>query len=227
MKVRFAFSVILSLLIIALCACAPQVTVTSTGGPTIEEAQAVSSFDKMRIAVAKFENKTGYMVTEGMTDMVVSALFNTNKFIVLERENLDIVLQEQKLSNIGVIDEKTSIPAGLLEGAEFLVLGALTEFEPDYKGVKTPLGGAKTSHLALDLRIVDSKTARIVSSVTVKGDATDATISTGVLKYIGAGPLASGLSLWSKTPMDGAIRLCLDKAVDYIVTHSLKKGVKK
>jgi curli biogenesis system outer membrane secretion channel CsgG len=59
--------------------------------------------------------------------------------------------------------------------------------------------------------------------VTVTGDSKDIALGTGVLKWIGAGPLASGLSMWARTPMDSAIRLCLDKAVDHIVRYSLKK----
>ncbi len=203
-------------------ACGPTATVVSTGGPTIVEAQDVDASAKYRIAVARFEDKTGYRLSWGMTDMLVSALFRTGRFIVLERENLDVVLQEQRLSSVGVVNEKTAVPAGMLEGAEFLVLGAITEFEPDARGVKTPVGGVKQSHVALDLRIVDSTTGRVVSSVTVEGQATDTALNAGVLKYIGVSPLVSGLKAWSNTPMDKAIRLCLEKAVEHIVNYSMK-----
>lgn len=210
----------------AAWACAPTATVVSPGGPTIEEARNVDSSAKMRIAVARFENKTPYLVGWGMTDMLVSALFRTNQFIVLERENLDAVLEEQKLSSVGVVNEKTAIPAGMLEGAAFLVMGAVTEFETDARGVKTPLGGAKQSHVAIDMRIVDSATGRIVSSVKVEGAATDVALDAGALKYVGVSPLVSGLSAWSNTPMDKAIRVCLEKAVDYVVSYGLKGGKK-
>lgn len=203
-------------------ACGPTAMVVSTGGPTIAEAQGVDASAKHRIAVARFEDKTGYMVGWGMTDMLTSALFRTGRFIVLERENLDVVLQEQRLSSVGVVNEKTAVPAGMLEGAEFLVIGAITEFEPDARGVKTPLGGAKQSHVALDMRIVDSTSGRVVSSVTVEGQATDVALNAGVLKYIGVSPLISGLKAWSNTPMDKAIRLCLEKAVEHVVNYSMK-----
>jgi len=212
--------------VLILQGCGPTATVVSSGGPTIVEAQNVDAAGKMRIAVARFENKSAYMVGEGMTDMLTSALFRTGRFIVLERENLDAVLQEQKLSSVGVINEKTAIPAGLLEGAEFLVLGAITMFEPDARGVRTAVGGAKQSRVAIDMRIVDSTTARVVASVTVEGSATDFALDAGILKYIGVGPIISGLRAWSNTPVDKAIRLCLEKAVDYIITYSMK-GAKR
>jgi len=203
-------------------ACGPTATVVSSGGPTIAEAQSIDSEAKHRIAVARFEDKAAYRVGWGMTDMLVSALFRTNRFIVLERENLDVVLQEQRLAETGAVSRKTAVPAGMLEGAEFLVIGAITEFEPDARGVRTRLGGVKQSHVALDLRIVDSTTGRIVSSVTVEGSATDAALNAGVLRYVGVSPLISGLRAWSNTPMDKAIRLCLEKAVEHIVTYSMK-----
>ncbi|OGD10076.1 MAG: hypothetical protein A2Y86_02420, partial [Candidatus Aminicenantes bacterium RBG_13_62_12] len=199
MKTPIAAFIIIVFLVLC-AACGPTATVVSTGGPTIIEAQNVDSSAKHRIAVSRFEDKTAYLVSRGMTDMLVSALFRTGRFIVLERENLDVVLQEQRLSSAGAVSEKTAVPAGMLEGAEFLVIGAITEFEPDARGVKTSLGGAKQSHVALDLRIVDSATGRIVSSVTVEGQATDTALNAGALKYVGVSPLISGLKAWSNTP---------------------------
>ncbi len=224
MKKLFILGFISSLF---LFMCGPTATVTTRGGPTISQVQRTTPYEKSRIAVARFNNKTPYLVSEGMTDMLTSALFNTGKFIVLERENLDVVLQEQKLSSVGVIDKRTAVPAGMLEGAEFLVVGAITGFEPNYRGVKTAVGGAKQSYVAVDLRIIDSKTGRVVSTVTVEGKATDSLISTGMLRWVGAGPLASSLRAWSNTPIDKAIRICIDKAVDFIVNYSMKKGGEK
>jgi len=217
----------LIVLTIFIVSCGPTATVTTREGPTISEIQTTSPFAKMRIAVARFENKSPYYVSQGMTDMLVSALFETGKFIVLERENLDVVLKEQKLSSIGVIDYKTAIKAGMLEGAEFLVLGAITGFEPDYRGAKTIVGGAKQSYVAMDVRIVDSKTGRVVSSITVEGNATDTVLSPGSLKWVSSSPLISSLSAWSNTPIDKAIRLCIDKAIDFIANYSLEKRGKK
>jgi hypothetical protein len=39
--------------------------------------------------------------------------------------------------------------------------------------------------------------------------------------------MVMSLSAWNNTPMDKAIRLCLDKAVDYIVKTSMSKGSAK
>jgi len=205
--------------LVAACTTA---TVVTKGGPTIAEAQAVDSQAKFRIAVSRFENKTYYPVSEGATDMLTTALFQTGRFIVLERQNLDVVMQEQDLSRSGAVRKETTIASGELEGAEFLVIGAVTEFEPEARGVHTPVGGMKQAHIAIDLRIVDSKTSRVLTSVKVEGAATDAHIGIGLLKWMGGIPMVQSLGAWSKTPMDKALRICLDKAVDYIVNYSMK-----
>ena len=57
---------------------------------------------KKRIAVAGFENKVRpwwsghWEIGEGMSEMLVTALVNTGKFIVLERQALEDILKEQK-----------------------------------------------------------------------------------------------------------------------------------
>jgi len=85
----------------------PTAMVTSGGGPGIAEAQAVPyNGPKARITVSKFVDKSAkgyYDIGEGMTDMLTTALFNTNRFIVLERGELGEVLLEQDLAASGRI----------------------------------------------------------------------------------------------------------------------------
>ncbi|MCK4926622.1 hypothetical protein KAS10_04580, partial [Candidatus Aerophobetes bacterium] len=69
-----------------------------------EESQRVL---KKRIAVAGFENKVEpwwswhWDLGEGMSDMLVSALVDTGRFTVLEREALQDILAEQNLAEEG------------------------------------------------------------------------------------------------------------------------------
>ncbi len=225
MKARtLTLAVVLSLF--GAWACAPTATVVSQGGPTLTEAQDVDAQAKMRIAVARFENKTNYPVSDGMTDMLTTALFQTGRFIVLGRQNLDVVQFEQDLSRSGAVAKPTAIPSGELEGAEILIVGAVTEFMPEQRGVNAGVARVSQTHVALDLRLIDARTARVLTSVTVEGKATDSSIGIGLLKWVGGIPTVMSLSAWNNTPADKAIRICLDKAVDFIVTKSLK-GARK
>jgi curli biogenesis system outer membrane secretion channel CsgG len=217
--------------------------VTTGGGPTIEQAQQESAFGaKARIAVSRFTNKTGKgwwsgAIGDGMADMLATSLFNTNRFIVLERQAVQDVIQEQNLGASGRVSKETAAAIGKIEGAELLVMGAVTEFEPGTSGGTGGISGAgipgwggkilggitggfREAHLAIDLRLVDSRTSRIVAATSVEGTATDVNLG-GLLGGSGSSvALAGSLGGWSKTPMEKALRVCLNKAVEFVVSQT-------
>jgi curli biogenesis system outer membrane secretion channel CsgG len=222
---------------------AQSATVTTGGGPTIEQAQKESAFGpKARIAVSRFTNKTGRgwwtgAIGDGMADMLATSLFNTNRFIVLERQAVGDVLLEQNLGASGRVSKETAAAIGKIEGAELLVMGAVTEFEPGTSGAKGGVsgsgipgwggrvlggitGGFREAHLAIDLRLVDTRTSRIVAATSVEGTATD--VNLGVLGggYGSSVGMAGSLGGWSKTPMEKALRICLNKAVEFVVSQT-------
>ena len=216
-RVRMTLANLLMLTIISGCASTAQVI--NKGGPTIAEAQAMPTIgEKLRIAVIDFENRTSYDVGRGMRAMLTSALFHSSEFIVLEREELSDVLLEQQLGMTGVVSAETAPPVGEVEGAQILIYGVVTDFEPGQRGATTIAGGAQQSHVAIDIRIVDSRTSRVLATTTVEGKATDAHLGTSRLTNLGMTPLYS-LDIWENTPVGTAIRLCIDEAVGYIVTQ--------
>jgi curli biogenesis system outer membrane secretion channel CsgG len=241
MKKALSFIACVSFLM-ALISCAPTATVTSGGGPSIGEAQA-ERYDgpKARLAVGEFKDKTakgdgasGWFgmygfhfkeIGDGMRDMLTTALFNTNRYIVLEREQLEEVLKEQDLAAAGRVKKETAAPTGEIYGADLIITASVTEFEGGAKGVGggtrvlgvTVGGGVKKAHLAIDVRIIDAKTSQIVAAATVQGSATS--FGAEGATYIG-GSLPVSLGGFSKTPTEQAIRTCIQKAVEYIVTKT-------
>lgn len=216
-----------------------QVT-SGTDGPSMSEAQAVA-YDgpKARIAVSQFKDKTGKgwwtgRIGDGMADQLVTALFNTNRYIVLERQTLDAVLEEQDLGASGRIKEETAASIGEIEGAELLVVGAVTEFEGAASGGGGGIGGGslasgifgalaggfQKSHMAIDLRIIDTRTSRILAATSVEGSATDVNMG-GLMGGFGSGgALAGGLGGWKNTPTEKALRICIQKAVEFVVSKT-------
>lgn len=231
-KLRAKLLVAGALIVAYGSACAPMqptAMVTSGGGPGIAEAQAVPyNGPKARITVAKFVDKSAKSygrIGDGMTDMLTTALFHTNRFIVLERGELGEVLQEQDLAASGRIKRGTEAPTGEIEGAELLVVGAITEFEPRAGGfgggiISGPIGagiGVKTAHIAIDIRVIDAKTSRILAAQSVEGSAQDVGGLAGIAV---GGPLAVGFGAFAKTPMEKAIRVCLQTAVQFIAQQT-------
>lgn len=202
---------------VALAGCATSSQVVSPNtGPSVQQAQA-APYDgpKQRIAVSGFETRSAKASREigsGMTDMLVDALFNSNRFIVLERDRLDAVTTEQDLSNSDRFRKDTAAPLGQLEGAQLLVRGAITEFEPDCKGGSVILVSGKQACIGLNLRIVDVATGRVVNATTVQ--ATSADNRVGLVFAVGSLPF--GLGTYSNTPMEGAIRNAIESAVTHI-----------
>ena len=222
------------------CQTTPTAKVTSgEGGPSIGEARS-EAYDgpKARIAVSQFTDKTAKggglrhwwnpEIGDGMRDMLATALFNTNRFIVLERQMLDEVMAEQDLGASGRVKEETAAAIGEIEGAELIVTGAITEFEPASGGVGGGVGGVfgrvfgavagglKKSHIAIDLRVVDTRTSRIVAATSVEGEARDTNLG-GLLVGSSVG---GGLGGYSNSSMEKAVRIALGAAVDFIVTKT-------
>ena len=209
---------LLLLAITLLGGCSSATVVSSNNGPTIREAQFEPTVGaKPRIAVKPFERKTaqgGGGIGSGLSTMLADSLFNTNRFIVLERERLDEVMEEQDLADSGRFRNETVAPKGELEGAEFIIKGSITEFEPDCSGGSLLLISAKQACVAISLRIIDVRSGRIVNSTTVEGTSGSA----GVGLVFTRSMLPIGLGGWSKTPMEKALRQCIEKAVKHIAT---------
>jgi curli biogenesis system outer membrane secretion channel CsgG len=217
-------------------------TVTSpTDGKSIDEAQA-EAYDgpKARVAVSQFKDKTGKgwwtgAIGDGMADMLATALFHSNRYIVLERQQVSDVLREQDLGAAGRIKKGTEAPIGEIEGAELLITGAVTEFEGAASGGGGGIGGIggtagrilggiaggiKKAHMAIDMRVIDTKTSRVVAATSVEGSATDFALGGALAGAGGGGALGGALGGWSKTPTEKALRLCLQEAVKFIVSKT-------
>ena len=155
----------------------PTATVTHNAGPSIQQAQ-MERYDgpKARVAVGDFQVKAAGAMAEigdGLREMLLTSLFNSNRFIVLERQAIQDVMLEQDLGASGLVKPATAAPIGGLEGAELLIYGVVSEFKMGASGIGLGLGlpgiplslggGASNSYMAIDLRLVDTVTGRIVT----------------------------------------------------------------
>jgi curli biogenesis system outer membrane secretion channel CsgG len=211
-------------LAIAAClfaGCSTARVVSSTGGPTITQAQQEAyNGPKQRIAVKAFEYKAARGsgdIGRGMSDMLADSLFNSGRFIVLERENIKEVIEEQDFGASGRVKQETAAPIGEIEGAQLLIRGSITQFEPNCRGGSVLIFGAKQACVSINLRIVDAKSGRVVNATTVEGTSTTA----GGGLIFATNPLPIGLGAWSKTPMESAIRDAIEKAVQFIAKNKV------
>ncbi len=258
-----AYSVLPTVLILVLvtggCASTAKITAGQSGA-TIAEAQAYQG-PKARIAVGPIIDKTGdagdrslsYQVTNlrtrstryqemnvanvvgGIRDMLTTALFNSNRYIVLDREDIKDVLAEQDFSTAGRVGDQTKVPVGQIEGADLLVIGALTAFDPGVSGgaipIPIPLNRRgdfgvldlrfKRSYVAMDLRVIDVRTSRIVATVAVEGTATNFGAGLTGFAWARHDGIRIGLPItlrgFANTPVEEAINKMVNAAVADIV----------
>lgn len=240
-------------------ACATT-SVTSGDGASISQAQLEAyNGPKARIAVGPIIDKSGdsgeqslhaYLtsmtngidrkaVLSGVRDMLTTALFNSNRYIVLERDNIKDAMVEQDFSQSRQVGELSRIPAGAIEGAELLLLGSLTAFKPAKEGggipIPIPLGkkardiaifriGVSKSYIAMDLRVVDTATGRILATVPVEGTSwkSKARFQGVVGKHTNYNyvRLPGLISVFSNTPIEKALNEMVNAAVIEIVNRT-------
>ena len=99
----------------------------------------VLAAEKPRIGVLRFTNHTsaswwGYTSGTELQDMLIAELASTKSFRVLERQELEKVLSEQKLSESGIVDESTRLKPGKIKIAKYLIAATVSSFQEDTTG---------------------------------------------------------------------------------------------
>jgi curli biogenesis system outer membrane secretion channel CsgG len=125
--------------------------------------------DKPRIAVLEFKNKADNQWwyrggAEAAQDVFVTELVKSGKFRVIEREQLQALMQEKNLSLSGDIDPKTAVRAGKLLGLNYLLTGAVTEYgNTDVSGGGRGVYAGKRKFVAaMNARLIDTETGEIL-----------------------------------------------------------------
>ncbi len=134
--------------------------------PSLKPRVAIYSF----YATGKMASYEGYNIGDGLAAQLATELTRTGCFVVLDRTGLSNLLREQELGLAGVVNRETAPAAGRLVGAEVIIKGTITEFDPNKKGggitlgmalPNTPLGirlgrnGSK-AHVGLDVSVIDA-----------------------------------------------------------------------
>lgn len=183
------------------------------------------------IAVMKFTTTAGggrsywynasWDLGEGMAEMLTTALVETSKFKVMERQQIHDVLGEQDLGASGRVDPATAAKIGKIIGARYLMYGTVNEFEYSKGGeaggvrIKSVRigGGQARAHIGMDVRIVDAVTSEILFSTRSTAEASRVGFTVG---YSGA-DFGADLGAFKKTPLGEATRKAIEDTVAKIV----------
>ncbi|HEY4319340.1 MAG TPA: CsgG/HfaB family protein [Herbaspirillum sp.] len=177
-----------------------------------QEAIAIKKGLKRKIAIGRFSNETRYGRTfqtdanldplgKQASDILVSRLIDSQQFIVLERPDLNKVLDEQKREKVsGVV------------GADTLIIGSVTEFGRSTTGSSGFLSGTKiqTATAKVEIRLVDVATGQAFFSTSGTGTANT---ESGTIAGFG-----------SRADYDGTLN---DKAISAAISDLLGRLVTK
>jgi curli biogenesis system outer membrane secretion channel CsgG len=159
---------------------------------------------------------------QGLTEMLTTSLFDTNRFILLERKALGDIQAEIQLAATGVMNPDTGGKPGNLLGAQIIIRGAVTEYKyrRDQTNARNNLikgvdlhRTATDASLTLDIRIFDAATGQILDSVRADGRANSSQneVNVDVLR-----DTKVGKATFSSSPMGAAAREAIGKAVSFI-----------
>ena len=171
----------------------------------------------------RFTNHTsagwwGGGVGTDLQDMLIAELASTNNFRVLERKELDDVINEQDLGASGMVNPRTRSRLGNITGAKYLIAATLSAFEQNTSGGGLSFGGISLggsqdkAYMAVDLKVIDVETGEIYDARTVEATSKSSGISIGVSR----GGFNGHLGEYKNTPVGKAIRACIMEIVEYL-----------
>jgi TolB-like protein len=87
---------------------------------------------KMTIAVMDFSNESGQYqlayLQRTLSENIITTFAGSKNFTVVERFRLNEMLNEMKLAQAGIVNEKTAVEIGQALGADAIILGSYTAF---------------------------------------------------------------------------------------------------
>lgn len=186
--------------------------------PQVEEIKQEEISLKRKVAIARFSNETQYAkgifydknndpMARQALDILSTKLVSSEKFILLERQDLDKIMEEMRIS--GSQSSQTT-------GADYLIIGSVTEFGRKNVGDVNAFSRTKTQTVeaAVSIRLVDVSTGQIIYSEEAKGEA-----ETSNKTVMGLGERTD----YDATLSDKAISVAISKLVENIINNCMNR----
>lgn len=160
-------------------ACSPSKSVKMQQAISANETEKVESKytgPKRRIGVVEFANKTAYgqgRMGSAASDILVTELTKSGKFIVVERDRMEKLMEEQKFQGQGMTDPATVAQFGRMLGLEAIVVGAVSQFGVKTEGSDYLISQSKqqVADVTVDIRLVDVQSGQVLMADSGKGRA--------------------------------------------------------
>jgi len=188
------------------------------------------------IAIGEVSDKTGqfnattehgFALSQGVTEMVMSAFYKTHKVHLLERYDLRVANQDLIFRKSRLVSEP--LKEGAVRGADFVVTGALTELNYNIMSAGVGLwidgvgGGGKTAvvNVALDLRMIDARTLEVVFVSTLQKQIVGHEVEANIFRFFGNTLVELDAGKIRNEPLQLGVRSVAEMAVHQIMTEHL------
>lgn len=140
-------------------------------------ASALAQSTPYTVAVLDFDNGGGYgdatRAAKAIPSILTTDLSKSNRFSVIEREQLEKVLKEQNLGASGLVNPETAARIGEIFGVEYLIVGKIVEMNRvqgrhnsfSVLGFGGSNKAADKVNVSVEVKVIDSESARIVAAV--------------------------------------------------------------
>lgn len=170
----------LAMYVIYAAGCGSSKSIRERQTTTIHETRTVESEytgPKRRVAVVDFENKTTFgqrQLGTSASDILVTELAKSGKFIMVERDKLKALISEQELGLSGAVDPATAAQMGRVLGVNAIITGSVSQFGVTTGGSDYLITQSKrqTAEAVVDIRVIDTETGQILLADSGKGTAT-------------------------------------------------------
>lgn len=203
---------------------------TKTTDESAEVAAALPEYTgiKHALGVTDFDNEAGYRsqyeLGNNLAMMLESALFDSGRFVIVERQELGDVIVEQDLQSSGRAAASTQVAqTGLIRSAKYIATGAITRIDANTSGnsggigignVRVGMGNNKAT-IEVVVKLIDTTSSQVVASQRISGEAGGNRLSLG----FNDGNFGAGLSSFAKTPIGEAAQDCISQAVIFIAAE--------
>ena len=173
-------------------------------------------------------DENGHAVSQGTTEMVMSALYKSGRANLVERFDLRIPLAEVRLAEQGrltrTVEEYGKIPA-----SDFILVGAVTELNYNILSEGAQLfvrgigGGGRTVviNVAMDLRVIDSRNFAVRYVSSLQKQVLGYEISAGIFRFFGINLVEFDAGRIRNEPLQLGVRAVAEMGVYQIMTDFL------
>lgn len=187
--------------------------------------------------VGEVADKTGQVdrsnnaavLTQGITEMMISAFYKTRRVALVERFDLRIPLAEARMvqQNLAIKPAQTSMP---IRASNFVVMGALTELNYNIvsEGARLSVagigGGARTVviNVGLDVRVVNSQSFDVGYVSSLQKQIFGYEVEANVFRFFGSRLVEFDAGRIQNEPLQLGVRSVVEMAVYQIMTDYLR-----